>query len=99
MVPKRDDVLPTRLDHPSRIQQLLVAPSARLGRQSRSARPAPALEQRLPARARANTDLERALRRQRRRAATHAASTSTTVAAAAEMPRRVGGDDARERLL
>lgn len=77
MVPKRDDVLPTRLNHPPRVRELLVSPSARLGHSSSPRGPDAALEEGLPARAGAHPDLERSLRGQCGRAP---AATCTTAA-------------------
>lgn len=92
MIPKRDYVLPTRLNHPPRVQQLFVSPSAHLGHGSSPRGPAGALEEGLPARAGAHPNLERSFRGQCARAA---AGTGTGTTAA----RRVGRDDADEGLL
>jgi len=93
MTPKRDDVLPTRFDDPPRVRQLLMTLSSRPGHSGTSAVPA---EKRLPARAGAHADLERALRGQRGRGG---GRRGRGAGAGKIPPRRIGRDNAREGLL
>ena len=88
MIPKRDDVLPTRFDDPPCVRQLLMTLPSRPGHSGTSAVPT---EKGLPARARTHADLERALRGQRGRRG------GATVGEIP--PRRIGRDNAHEGLL
>ena len=100
MVPKRDNVLATRLDHTPRILHLRIFLVPRLGHGTIVA--TRALEERLPARTRAHAHLERAIRRQRRRGGGSRAGGAAAAAAthAADTPRVMfRRDEAREGLL
>jgi len=87
VIPKRDDILSTRLNHAPRILQLLISPRVRLGH-GHASTGTTALEERLPPRARAHRHLKRALRRQRR-----------PTAAARHSPRVVWQDETCKGLL